>query len=314
MNKKKAKINRPKEEKIKIKKPNEEKFDFLKKTSIRIFGKTSDRFSNDFLPLKEALITSNSRVLFRTYLSIAFFFSFIIFIFTSLLTLITSIYLKIDIFFSLFGLLVVPSFFALLNFFIIFIYPFSMTQSRKRDIEANLPFALTHMAAISESGAPPLTIFKILSNFNEYGEISKEAREITRNVEVFGLDEISALKQNAEKSPSSSFKDVLEGIITTIQSGGSLKSYLIEESGKAMFEYAVKREKYNEVLATYADIYTALLIAAPMIFIVVLAALNIMGGSMFGFTVQELMILGTVALATLNVIFLTFLCLTQPKM
>jgi len=296
------------------KQPEKEKFEFLKKLSIRLFGKISDKFSNSFISLKESLITANARVLFRTYLSIAFLFSFIIFIFSFLLTLITSIYLKLDILFALFGLTVVPSFFAFLTFFLIFIYPFSITQSRKRDIEANLPFALTHMAAISESGAPPLTIFKILSQFSEYGEISKEAGEITRNVEVFGLDEISALRNNAEKSPSSDFKDVLEGIITTIQSGGSLKSYLIEESGKAMFEYAVKRENYNQVLSTYADIYTALLIAAPMIFIVVLAALNIMGGNLFGFTIQELMVLGTVALVALNSIFLAFLCLTQPKM
>ena len=298
----------------KIKKPQEEKYDALKKVAIKLFGKTSDKFSNSFIPLKGALITANAKVLFRTYLSIAFFFSFIIFIFTFLLTLITSIYLKLNIVFALFGLAVVPSFFALLTFFLIFIYPFSITQSRKRDIEANLPFALTHMAAISESGAPPLTIFKILSQFREYGEISKEAEEIKRNVEVFGLDEISALRDRISKSPSSEFKDVLEGMTTTIQSGGSLKSYLIEESGKAMFEYAVKRERYNQILSTYADIYTALLIAAPMIFIVVLAALNIMGGNLFGLTIQELMILGTASLAALNVIFLTFLCLTQPKM
>jgi flagellar protein FlaJ len=308
MHKKKAKIPQVK------KHPEKEKFDFLKKLAIRLFGKIADKFSDSFISLKEALITANARVLFRTYLSIAFLFSFIIFIFSFSLTLITSIYLMLNILFTLFGLAVVPSFFAFLTFFLIFIYPFSVTQSRKRDIEANLPFALTHMAAISESGAPPLTIFKILSQFNEYGEIAKEAREITRNVEVFGLDEISALRDNAEKSPSSDFRDVLEGIITTIQSGGSLKSYLIEESGKAMFEYAIKREKYNQVLSTYADIYTALLIAAPMIFIVVLAALNIMGGTLFGFTIQELMILGTVSLVALNSIFLAFLCLTQPKM
>jgi flagellar protein FlaJ len=305
MHKNKAKI---------IREPEKEKFDSLKKIAIKLFGKAADKFSSSFASLKEALITANARVLFRTYLSIAFLFSFIIFIFTFSLTLITSIYLQLNIIFALFGLVVVPSFFALLTFFLIFIYPFSITQSRKRDIEANLPFALTHMAAISESGAPPLAIFKILSQFREYGEISKEAEEIKRNVEVFGLDEISALRDRVAKSPSSDFKDVLEGMTTTIQSGGSLKSYLIEESGKAMFEYAVKRERYNQILSTYADIYTALLIAAPMIFIVVLAALNIMGGNLFGLTIQELMILGTVSLAALNVIFLTFLCLTQPKM
>jgi len=292
----------------------EEEYYFLKKVAIKLFGRISDKFSNSFVSLREALINANSRVLFRTYLSITFFFSFIIFIFAFVLTLVTSIVFKLNLIFALFGLLVVPTFFASLTFSIIFVYPFSVSQSRKRDIEANLPFALTHMAAVSESGAPPLTIFKILSQFKEYGELSKEAAEITRGVEVFGLDEISALKKSVAKSPSPDFKDVIEGMITTIQSGGSLKSYLIEESGKAMFEYAVKRERYNEVLATYADIYTALLIAAPMIFIVVLAALNIMGGGLFGFTTQELMILGTITLAVLNLIFLIFLSLTQPKM
>jgi flagellar protein FlaJ len=230
------------------------------------------------------------------------------------MTLLFVINFKLNLIFALFGLLIVPLFFASLTFFMIFVYPFSVSQTRRRDIEANLPFALTHMAAVSESGAPPLTIFKILSKFSEYGELSKEADKIARNVELFGLDEISALKESANKTSSPELKDVLEGMIVTIQSGGSLKSYLIEESGKAMFEYTIKREKYNQLLSTYADIYTALLIAAPMIFIVVLAALNIMGGNMFGFTIQELMIIGTLALATLNLIFLTFLSLTQPKM
>ena len=300
--------------KTKKAKTNPEGYDVLKKVAIRLFGRLADRFSNDFVSLKEALVTANAKVLFRTYLSLSFFFAFIVFIFTFILTLVTSFSLQLNIIFALFGLLIVPTFFAFLTFFLIFVYPVSISQSRKKDIEANLPFALTHMAAISESGAPPLTIFKILSHFKEYGELSKEAGEITRNVETFGLDEISAFKESAQRSPSPQLKDVLEGMVTTIQSGGSLKSYLIEESGKAMFEYTVKRENYNRLLSMYADIYTALLVAAPMIFIVVLAALNVMGGNLFGFTVQELMLLGTVGLAGLNMIFLAFLCLTQPKM
>ena len=304
----------PKKEAEKTKKSIVDKYSFLKMIAIKLFGRVSDKFSSSFASLKEALVTANARVLFRTYLSLAFFFAFITFAATFLMTLLFVINFKLNLIFALFGLLIVPLFFASLTFFMIFVYPFSVSQTRRRDIEANLPFALTHMAAVSESGAPPLTIFKILSKFSEYGELSKEADKITRNVELFGLDEISALKESANKTSSPELKDVLEGMIVTIQSGGSLKSYLIEESGKAMFEYTVKREKYNQLLSTYADIYTALLIAAPMIFIVVLAALNIMGGNMFGFTIQELMIIGTLALATLNLMFLTFLSLTQPKM
>jgi flagellar protein FlaJ len=303
----------PKKEVEKIKSVVD-KYYFLKMIAIKLFGRLSDKFSSSFVSLKESLITANARILFRTYLSLAFFSAFLTFIATFIMTMLFVINFKLNLIFAFFGLLIVPLFFSSLTFFMIFVYPFSVSQSRRRDIEANLPFALTHMAAVSESGAPPLTIFKILSKFNEYGELSKEADEIARNVELFGLDEISALKDSANKTSSSDLKDVLEGMIVTIQSGGSLKSYLIEESGKAMFNYTIKREKYNQLLSTYADIYTALLIAAPMIFIVVLAALNIMGGDMFGFTIQELMTLGILALATLNLMFLTFLSLTQPKM
>jgi flagellar protein FlaJ len=303
----------PKKEVEKIKSVVD-KYYFLKMIAIKLFGRLSDKFSSSFVSLKESLITANARILFRTYLSLAFFSAFLTFIATFIMTMLFVINFKLNLIFAFFGLLIVPLFFSSLTFFMIFVYPFSVSQSRRRDIEANLPFALTHMAAVSESGAPPLTIFKILSKFNEYGELSKEADEIARNVELFGLDEISALKDSANKTSSPDLKDVLEGMIVTIQSGGSLKSYLIEESGKAMFNYTIKREKYNQLLSTYADIYTALLIAAPMIFIVVLAALNIMGGDMFGFTIQELMTLGILALATLNLMFLTFLSLTQPKM
>ncbi|MFH1229085.1 MAG: type II secretion system F family protein [Candidatus Aenigmatarchaeota archaeon] len=291
-----------------------EDFTFLKMVAIKLFGRLSDRFFESFTSLKQALITSNAKVLFRTYLSLTFFVAFITFIATFIMTLLFVITFKLDLLFAIFGLMIVPLFFASITFFMVFVYPFSVSQSKKTDLEVNLPFALTHMAAIAESGAPPLTIFKILAKFNEYGELSKEANEIARNVELFGLDEISALKDCANKTSSSIFKDVLEGMIVAIQSGGSLKSFLVEEANRAMLEYTIKREKYNEVLSTYADIYTALLIAAPMIFIVVLAALNIMGGGMFGFTVQELMVIGTLSLATLNMIFLTFLSLTQPKM
>jgi len=308
------KVPKKVEEKVKEKvRENPYEFSSLKMVAIKAFGSTADRFSGSFESLRQALVNANARVLFRTYLSMAFFFAFLTFFATFVMTALFVATFRLNIIFSIFGMIIVPMFFASMTFFMIFIYPFSISQSRRRDIEANLPFALTHMAAVSESGAPPLTIFKILSKFSEYGELSKEADEIARNVELFGLDEISALKESAAKTSSSQLKDVLEGMIVAIQSGGSLKAYLVEEAGKAMFEYTVKREKYNEILSTYADIYTALLIAAPMIFIVVLAALNIMGGDLFGFTIQELMIMGTLALATLNMLFLTFLSITQPK-
>jgi flagellar protein FlaJ len=211
-------------------------------------------------------------------------------------------------------LIVMPLFFSSIVFLLIYIYPVSITENRKRDIEANLPFAMTHMSAVAESGAPPLTIFKILAQFKEYGEVAKEAEKITRNVEVFGLDQLSVLRDRSMKSPSPSFRAILQGILSTIQTGGNLRTYLAEESSKAMFEYTLRREKYNQLLSTYADLYTALLVAAPMIFIVVISTLSVIGGNIFGLSLEFIMILGIGLLALLNMMFLVFIQMTQPKM
>ena len=308
MPKKKAKKS-----KIKPKEKQDSEY-LLKKLAIKAFGKLADRYSGRFLGIKESLVTSDMKILFRTYLSLMFFAATLTFVSTFALTLLFVIMIRLDLLFSILGLLIMPSLFASTVFLILYVYPVSVSENRKRDIEANLPFAMTHMAAVAESGAPPLTIFKILSKFKEYGEISKEAEKITRNVDVFGLDELSAMRDRASKCPSPSFRDVLQGMLSTIQTGGNIRVYLKEESGKAMFDYAMRREKYNQILSTYADLYTALLIAAPMMFIVVVSTLSVIGGNVLGLTLEMTMVLGLGTLVFMNMVFLVFIQLTQPRM
>ena len=106
----------------------------------------------------------------------------------------------------------------------------------------------------------------------------------------------------------------MEGIITTTQTGGDIKQFLREQSEKALFDYRIKRERYNQNLAVYADLYTALLIAAPLLFIAILSVLSILGGSVFGVATQDLIRLGVFFLIpTLNIFFLVFIHLSQPR-
>ena len=294
--------------------PKEEYYHFLKSPAIKIFGRLADKYADYFKTIKESLYKADAKILFRTYLSIVFFLTSFVFILSFLVTLAFSIYLGLDILETILGLIILPTLFSLIIFFMYYLYPITSAQKRKNDIESNLPFALNHMAAIAGSGVPPRVMFKVISRFKEYGEISKEANKITRNVEVFGMDEMTSIKEVASKSPSSSFKDFLQGILTTIQIGGSLNSFLKEESEKAMFDYRIRRNKYVQQLEIYADIYTAVLIAAPLIFIIMLPVLSIMQGNLFGLDITELINVGLISLAALNLIFLMFLQVTQPKM
>jgi len=55
-------------------------------------------------------------------------------------------------------------------------------------------------------------------------------------------------------------------------------------------------------------------LAAPMIFIVVLSMLAILGGNIFNLGIQQIMDIGIVLIAFLNMAFLTFLHITQSNL
>ena len=99
----------------------------------------------------------------------------------------------------------------------------------------------------------------------------------------------------------------------TIEKGGNLVEYINQMSEKAMFDYRIRREKYLKTLSTYADIYTALLVAAPLMMLSVLGIMSIIGGTILGMTIGDLITLMTwIVLPALNISFLAFVHVTYP--
>jgi archaeal flagellar protein FlaJ len=304
----------PKKSKAILKKIKKEDYHFLKDISIQLFGGYADKYAEYFKDLKVSIMRADIGILFRTYISMMFFLTFFVFVLTFLVTLAFVLYSGIGIVPAIAGVLILPTSFSVIAFLLYYLYPITLSQKRKDDIDSNLPFAINHMSAIAGSGVPPRVMFKVLSKFKEYGEIARESKKIYRNIEVFGMDDMTSIKDVASKTPSVDFKDLLQGIMATIQTGGNLKSYLKEESDKTLFDFRIRRSKYIQQLSVYSDFYTALLIAAPLIFVVMMPVLSMMQGTMFGMTTQEMMNLGLIVLVALNVAFLAFLQTTQQKM
>ena len=123
--------------------------------------------------------------------------------------------------------------------------------------------------------------------------MEREIRKIVNYVNLFGYDLTTALRSVAVTTPSAKFRELLVGIVSTLESGGDLKDYLKSKADDALTSYRLDRKKYVETLATYSDIYTRVLIAAPLLFIVTLAIINMIGGSVLGFDASTLAFLGT---------------------
>lgn len=288
----------------------------LKSVATKLFGNLIDtKCMKYFSRMKTTYDSADMDMMFRTYLCVMFLVSIMSYFSALLFTLITLIILKPPIMFFLMGILFLPIIIGSGVFAYMYSYPSVKASQRRASIESNMPFAINHMAAVSESGATPYTMFKVLAQFKEYGVISEESEKMVRNVDLFGLDIISALRQIISETPSKEFKEFLEGLLTTIQTGGSLTKYLKEEAKETMLTYRITREKYTQMISIYADFYTALLIAAPLVLIAILSILSMVGGSVFGLPVDLTIKLGIyVLIPLLNVLFLAFLSMTQPAM
>jgi len=223
--------------------------------------------------------------------------------------------LKLNIFLTTLFIVFVPFLVGIGIFVVGMFYPYQLVMSRKKSIETNLPFAISHMGSIASSGIPPQAVFKLLSDFKEYDVLADEMQKITRNIEVFGLDPMTALREVSKRTPSEKFKQLLQGLITTMEGGGDLKTYLKNAGEQSLFTWRMKRQKYLQQLSTYAEFYTGILIASPLFMISLFSIMNMIQPQLGGFDIFQMMKMSVyLIIPSLNVGFLLFLHMTQVEM
>jgi len=309
----------------KIKKKRERKASYYTRLSNKFFRNTSTSLLKKgyFKNLKRNLIKANMQYLAKSYLSVVFF--------TTFLSMIGSFFLFIFLLFFNFGVTfpfitpVSASIFSRLGsifwilivfplgvFIFAYMYPSLEKKSIETRINQELPFATIHMSSISESLVEPSNIFRIIISTKEYPTLEKEFIKLLNEVNVFGYDLVSALRNSAFNSPSRRLAELFDGLATTITSGGDLSDFFEKRAQTLLFDYKLEKEKKTKSAETFMDIYISVVIAAPMILMLLLIMMRVSGLGLALSTsmISLIMVLGV---STINVIFLVFLHLRQGK-
>lgn len=287
------------------------------------YGKLSNKFLEEltfyltkkykgyFETLNSNIISSNVKVLSKTYISMMLFSTMLAFIFS----LVIALPLVSFNIFNLVKILFIAVMVSVATFMTFYFYPSVVSGSRKAAIKNDLPFAVVHMAAVAGSGAQPIAIFNLLLGSKEYKGLEGEIKKIVNYVNLFGYDLSTSLRLVAQTTPSKDFRDLLNGMVSTIESGGSLKEYLDIKSKDLMLNYKLDRKRFVETLSTYSEVYTGVSIAAPLLFFVVLAIIDaVFGGAVFGIKASILASIGTyIGIPLMNIAFLLFLSIIQPQ-
>ena len=167
------------------------------------------------------------------------------------------------------------------------------------------------MSSIAGSGVEPSRIFRILALSTEYPAVSKEMKKIVNYVNLYGYDLVNALRNVAKTTSNEKLSELFNSIATNIIGGGSLRDYLDKKSEDMLLDYKLDRKKYSSIAETSMDIYIGILVAAPLIFMVMLIVMNVTGIGL-GISIQLLSYLIIAGIALINIGFLIFLQLRQP--
>ena len=111
---------------------------------------------------------------------------------------------------------------------------------------------------------------------------------------------------------SENLSELFSGLSTTITSGANLQEFFEKRAESLLLNYRLEREKYSNVVETFLDIYISVVIAAPMIFLLLLIMMSV-SGLQTGFSSGQMSLLFVTAIAALNVLFLIFLQIKQPS-
>ena len=240
--------------------------------SFRFFGRFAPYVLKNIFPqMKNSLEKGRVRIYSETYVSMMFF--------AAVLTLPVSVFaVTVALAYGFLPILAL----AFLPLFVIFgflIVPLNNASERSSGVEREMPFAAAYISVMSSGGIAPYTSFKRLTQVDLMPAMSKEARDIIKDVEIFGIDPLSALDLAAKKTPLDIFKDFLSGYASTVIIGGDIGHYL-ERKAEDIFKVRALRVKAAaERLGMLLETFIIVMVMMSLCFYILFAVNGIQNGS-----------------------------------
>jgi flagellar protein FlaJ len=220
--------------------------------------------------LREDLLRSNMRISPEGIISLALLFTFI-----SVPLSILGAYV-----FWMFGLqpwaLFIPAV-SVVPFLLGITMPKISASSRAQALENELPYLFAYITVLAGGGISPIvTLKRITKAAKIFPAAAKEAARILMDIEIFGLDAISALEREARLTPNKVFSDFVGGYVAVLKTGGDALSYL-EAKLKEIFALRESKQKSSsEFIATMSEAYIITTVVMGVSLMVLWATQNLM--------------------------------------
>jgi flagellar protein FlaJ len=169
--------------------------------------------------------------------------------------------------------------FAGVSFATGFYYPRMQVSTRERNIDILLPHAIVYMYALSHGGMNTFEVVKELAEADEvYGEVANEFDMVVRDVELFGNDLFTALRDARNLTPSENLEQFIDDMISVLDSGSDFATFLEDEAETYMDEARDEQDSFLGTLSILSEIFVVAFVAAPLFLIVTMLVISLLGG------------------------------------
>jgi len=243
----------------------------LEAISFRLFGRVAPVFLKRVYQFKRPLEKGLVKIYPATYVSLMLF----IVTLTVPVSIIAAATALVYNFLPLIMLVPLPLF-VMLGFIAL---PLSKASDRASNLEREMPFAAAYISVMASGGIAPYASFKRLAEVDLMPAMRGEAREVMKDVEIFGVDPLTALEEAAKKSPLDIFKDFLGGYVSTVIIGGDIGHFLERKAEDIFKTRALRVKAAAERLGMLLETFIIVMVMMSLCFYILFAVDNINGGN-----------------------------------
>lgn len=272
--------------------------------SIKIFGGLAKKISLNLPSLRHALLKSGKRTPPENYLSV-------VLLITSLSISLALIGVFVNIMMDLiYGLLFVPI--PLIVFVIGLVKPYLSYSSRSKAIDTEIPYVISYFNLLSGGGISMLVTLRRLSRISLFPMISKESKQILTDVDMNGLDPVSAIERAARNTPNKYFSDFLSGYTTLLKAGGKLGNYMDAKTREIFTQRVNSMESSSGTIGIFAEAYVAATVVMGMCFYLIFTLQSIVNQTGLS-GLSNAIFFSTVFIPMISVVFFYLIDAVQLK-
>ena len=277
----------------------------LEAWSFRLFGNIAPSFLKHVFEFKDYLERAKIKIYPETYVSLMFFAAVMTLPMTIISVAIVLLYGFMPIIF-----LIPAPFYVMIGFLLV---PMSRAGERASNLEREMPFATAYISVMASGGIAPYTSFKRLAQVELMPAMKVEAREIMKDVEIFGTDPLTAIQNAAKKNPLDIFKDFLSGYSSTVIIGGDIGHFLERKAEDIFKARALRVKAAAERLGMLLETFIIVNVMMSLCFYIMFSVQNIGVGGGSGGDVSTILLYTFVLSPMLSLMFVYLAHSMQPK-